>query len=63
VWIKIPDHQKLFEFVEIGISNLNHKEKPKRNTRRGFSCLRVAQVMCATGGSGDVTQLAPIDWY
>ena len=27
---------------EIEISNLNHKEKPKRNTRRGFSCLRAA---------------------
>ena len=27
---------------EIVISNLNHKEKTKRNTRRGFSCLRVA---------------------
>ena len=46
--IKIPDHQKLFEFVvrshrrEIVISNLNHKETPKRNTRRGFSCLLVA---------------------
>ena len=48
---------------EIGISNLNHKEKTKRNTRRGFSCLRVAQVTCATGGSDDVTRLAPIDWY
>ena len=48
---------------EIVISNLNHKEKTKRNTRRGFSCLRVAQVTCATGGSDDVTRLAPIDWY
>ena len=43
--------------------NLNHKENPKRNTRREFSCLRVAQVTCVTGGSDDVTQLAPIDWY
>ena len=49
-WIKIPDHQKLFEFVvrshrrEIVISNLNHKEKPKRNTRREFSCRCVARV-------------------
>ena len=40
--------KKLFEFVveshgrEIVISNLNHKEKTKRNTRRGLSCLRVA---------------------
>ena len=66
---KICDHKQLFEFVveshgrEIVISNLNHKEKTKRNTRRGFSCLRVAQVTCATGGSDDVTRLAPIDWY
>ena len=28
------------EFV---ISNLNHKEKTKRNTRRGFSCLHVVE--------------------
>jgi hypothetical protein len=47
---KIPDHKKLFEFVveshgrEIVISNLNHKEKTKRNTRREFSCLHVAEV-------------------
>ena len=47
---KIPDHKKLFEFVveshgrEIEISNLNHKEKPKRNTRREFSCRCVARV-------------------
>ena len=66
---KIPDHKKPFEFVveshgrEIVISNLNHKEKTKRNTRREFSCLHVAQVPCATGGSDDVTRLAPIDWY
>ena len=47
---KIPDHKKLFEFVveshgrEIVISNLNHKEKTKRNTRREFSCRCVARV-------------------
>tara|TARA_B110000046_G_scaffold76766_1_gene84919 strand:- start:72 stop:353 length:282 start_codon:yes stop_codon:yes gene_type:complete len=47
---KIPDHKKPFEFVveshgrEIEISNLNHKEKTKRNTRREFSCLHVAEV-------------------
>ena len=47
---KIPDHKKPFEFVveshgrEIVISNLNHKEKTKRNTRREFSCLHVAEV-------------------
>ena len=29
---------------EIVISNLNHKEKPKRNTRREFSCRCVARV-------------------
>jgi len=29
---------------EIEISNLNHKEKPKRNTRREFSCRCVARV-------------------
>ena len=28
---------------EIVISNLNHKEGPKRNTRAGFSCRRVAR--------------------
>ena len=37
LWFVVGSHRR-----EIGISNLNHKEKPKRNTRRGFSCLRVA---------------------
>ena len=69
----IPSHKtafrQMFEFVvgshrrEIGISNLNHKEKPKRNTRRGSHAYVLGSYVRATGGSDDVTRLAPINWY
>ena len=48
---------------EIFISNLNHKEKTKRNTRRDSHADVLREVRCATQRSGDVTRLVLIDWY
>ena len=48
---------------EIVISNLNHKEKTKRNTRRRFSCRARRSYVRATQRSDPVVETVPFSHF